>query len=280
MNLGQFTQDGRFLMLALDHRQSIKKLVNPQNPDQVTDGEIVSLKAEIIDSLKDQFSGLLIDEVYGLSALDEAKNLRQSLTKPYLLPVEKSGYKSGNGERLTELEYNMAQLIEMGASGVKLLLYFNPAVESSKSQIETARKVLTDAHEHNLPLFLELVTYDVESNEKLDGQKIFDSVKMFLDAGIKADVFKLEYPGRGEECLKISNLLSETPWILLTGGENFDVFKSQLAEAVKNGCKGFLAGRALWQEVTQLSGDQKREFLDKTLPERFSALVKIAQGPI
>ena len=48
-------------MLALDHRGSIKKLMNSLNPESVSDDEVIALKAEIIESLADQFSGVLID---------------------------------------------------------------------------------------------------------------------------------------------------------------------------------------------------------------------------
>ena len=51
---------------------------------------------------------------------------------------------------------------------------------------------------------------------------------------------------------------------------------AELKEAVYSGAEGFLAGRALWQEVCSMTGEQKSFFLSKTLPERFKKIAGIA----
>lgn len=275
MDLNQFTKNGKFLMLALDHRGSFKKLMNPQDPDSITDEEVIKLKEEIIHSIEDQFSGVLVDEIYGWSALEAEKKIHPNLTKPFLLPLEKSGYVEEGGERVTELEYNIAEILEMGASGAKLLLYFNPHIESAWKQLETAKGVLNQCQDTNFPYFLEIVTYTVEDLNGKQKDLILDSVKMFLENNIIPDVFKLGYPGSLESCQQLSGLLGNTPWILLTGGGTFDHFKEELEDATVGGAKGFLAGRALWQEVCTLQGEEKQQFLNKTLPERFKVISDI-----
>src|SRR5262245_57823985 len=114
MDFSKFTSDGKFLMLAIDHRSTLKKLLNSEQ-----DEEIVKFKAEVIASLKEQFSSLLIDPQYGLPAYSYK-------TKPFLLCVEKSGYQQEGEDRITQLEYSVEQLKNQGASGVKLVLQFNP----------------------------------------------------------------------------------------------------------------------------------------------------------
>ena len=256
MHLDQFTQDGKFLMLALDHRGSFKKLINPASPDSVSDEVVIHLKSEIIQALQEQFSALLIDEVWGLEACKEVCEV-----KPFLLPLEKSGS--------TELEYTVQHLKEMGASGAKLLLYFNPNVQLAQKQLATARKVMEDCKQNNFPFFLEIVTY---TGNKL----VIDSVKMFLNNGIFPSVWKLEYPGSFENCQQITQLVGNTPWILLTGGQSFEEFKRELEVAIKAGAKGFLAGRALWKEICTLSGGEKQNFLERTLSQRFKEVSEIA----
>ncbi|MBI2020858.1 DUF2090 domain-containing protein [Candidatus Daviesbacteria bacterium] len=264
MNLSQFTSDGKFLMLALDHRGSFKKLMNPQDPESVSDDQAIQLKKEIIESLKDLFSGLLIDEVWGLDAY-------QVRSKPFLLPLEKTGYTDEQGERVTELEYTVEQIKNLGASGAKLLLYFNPKGISAKKQIETAKKVMQNCKHNDFPFFLEIVTYGSGKGE------VYQSVKMLQDEGVVPDVWKLEYPGTEEGCKEITNLVHTIPWILLTGGQTFDQFKPELEQAIPAGAKGFLAGRALWQEVCSLQGEEKQKFLQVTLPERFKTISDIAK---
>lgn len=278
MNLTQFTKNGKYLMLALDHRGHFKKLINPQNPDAVTDEQAISLKHEIIMAIKDQMSGLLIDETYGL---DSIASLQNDIS-PYLLPVEKSGFRDEAGERITEVEYSVDQLIGYGASGAKLLLHFNPHYESCSKQIETALKVQQECQQKDFPFFLEIVVYEKDNGDikKDRPELVIKSLAELIAGGIKPDVWKLEYPGNEQApghagkdaCELITQTVTGTPWVLLTRGDTFDVFKEELKIAVAAGCVGFLAGRALWQEVTQLSGDEKQQFLTTTLPDRFKEI--------
>lgn len=271
-NVSQFTSNGKYLMLALDHRGSFKKLINPNDPEAVSKEDIVQLKREIIEALEDQFSSLLIDQDYGLPAY-------LSRSKPFLLPVEKSGYKDENGERITELEYSVQQLIDFGALGAKLLIYFNPNLHSATKQIETAKKVLQDCNEHNFPLFLEIVTYELSGQNDIRSYNVLAGLRMLMVSGVMPDVWKLEYPGSFNSCKQITELVGKTPWILLTRGDSFDHFVSQLKDAIKGGAQGFLAGRALWQEVCRMEGGEKERFLKQTLPARFKTISELAATP-
>jgi tagatose-1,6-bisphosphate aldolase len=241
MDIFNFTDKGRFLMLALDHRESFKKILNPHEPQKVTDEEIIQAKKEILQTLTDDFSGFLIDPEYGLKALNQ---MDEKPKKPFLLSIEKSGYQEKDEERITQLQYSASQLKTMGASGVKLLIYFNPYVASAIQQLKTAAEVYKQCQEENLPLFLEIVTYYTESTLEKKGNLVIESLTKFLGFGIRADVFKLEYPKDSNSCKLISKILGRIPWILLSRGENFNVFKLQLEDAVLNGASGFLAGRA------------------------------------
>lgn len=258
-------------MLAFDHRGSFKKLMNPQNPDQVSDQQAVALKREVIASVQDQFSALLIDQTIGLPAY-------VNRTKPFLLPVEESGYTEKLGERITEIEFSVDDLKSDGAQGAKILLYFNPHVLTAKIQLHTAKRVLQECQKKNFPLFLEIRAYKPDTGDKLGRDLtslVLDSVKMFLDSGIKPHVWKLEYPGSKEACSKITQMVGDTPWIILTKGASFETFVEQLREAASVGCRGFLAGRAVWQEVGSLEGEARHKFLQETLPYRFRTICEV-----
>lgn len=258
MDLSKFQKNNKFLMLALDHRGSFKKLMNPQSPDAVSDEQVINLKNDIIDSLKNQFSALLIDETWGLEACHEVCQI-----KPFLLPLEKSSHTG-----ITELEYSVEQIKNLGATGAKLLIDFDPRSENVSHQLEVAKKVMEECKQTDFPFFLEIVTGSPDL--------VVESVKMFLDFGTVPSVWKLEYPGSPEDCQELTKLVGKTPWILLTGGQTFEEFKEHLKVASQNGCSGFLAGRALWQEVCQLQGSDKQKFLQETLKERFKILAEIA----
>jgi tagatose 1,6-diphosphate aldolase len=269
INLKTFQNHGKYLMLALDHRASFKKYINPSSPDTVNDQELIQTKAMIIESVQDQFSGVLIDSDWGLPAY-------KSKNKPYLLPLEKSGYTEKAGDRITELGYSAGEIKEMGASGAKLLLYFNPESTTCDQQITTAAKALADAHQNNLPFFLEIVTYGNEELGKTRAEWVLRSLQMLLKENVVPDVWKLEYPGDLESCKKISQIVGQTPWILLTRGEKFAVFEKQLQDAVASGAVGFLAGRALWQEIPDYKTEpEKKEFLNTVVADRFKKISEI-----
>lgn len=271
IDLDQFRLNGKFLMLALDHRGSIKKIINPGSPRSVSDQKVVQLKREIINSVIDQCSGILVDEAYGLQAY-------QKHQKPFLLPLEESGDQSG--ERVTQIQRSSQDLIRLGASGAKVLFYFNPDVPSAHTQLDLARQVLKDCQKNGLPLFLEIRVYKVDTGDEVgeDVERlVLESLGQFINAGIKPAVWKLEYPGSSDACLDVTELVGQTPWILLTKGSSFEVFKGQLTDAIQSGAKGFLAGRSLWQEVCKLEGKEKERFLKETLPERFKTIAEIAR---
>jgi len=276
--LEKFQNHGKFLMLALDHRGSFKKYVNPDNPEAATDVEVINTKKLIIEAVQDQFSGVLIDLDWGLPGY-------KNKTKPYLLPMEKSGYTDKKGDRITDLGYSAKKIKSLGASGAKLLLYFNPepACRTGRSktcakQIKTTKKALSDSHKNNLPFFLEIVTYGNEELNKSRSEWVLRSLEILLKNKIVPDVWKLEYPGDAESCKKITELVGPTPWILLTRGDSFEHFAKQLADAVAGGAVGFLAGRALWQEIADYkTEEEKKEFLNTVVADRFRKISKICQ---
>ena len=254
-------------MFAFDHRGSFKKFINPEEPNTVTKEEASKQKEKIIDSLKDQFTGILIDPNFGLDAYNSL-----NLNKPFLLPAEKTGYENVDGQRVNVLKNKASELKALGASGVKVLIYFNPDLETAKQQLETSRKILEDAHDNNMPLFLEIVTYNMG-----DKEKVLRSLEYFVQNNIIPDVFKIEFPGSDYLCQKVTNLLGTTPWILLTRAVDYTLFKEQLSIACQNGCRGFLAGRSLWQEYFDIIDPNKiNEFLTHTLPTRFTEISEIA----
>ncbi len=279
MNLDQFKKNDRFLMLALDHRGSFKKLINPQDPDSVTTEQAIQLKAEIIGAVYDAMSATLVDPDMGLPAFKQV--FQDSNPKPYLLPLEKTGYESQGKDRITVLEKTAQDLKNLGATGAKLLIFFDPFSKTAEKQLEISKTALKQCQEADLPLFLEIRTYegDREADDMdMDEREKFGvtSLKMFMAAGIRPAVYKLEYPGSPVGCQILTAILEDLPWIMLTMGASFEEFSKQLEEASIRGCKGFLAGRALWQEVCGMSGEEKENFLKVILPERFKKISEIA----
>ena len=257
MNPKIFTQNNFFYMLAIDHRGSFEKLANTKD-----ENKLIKLKYEIINSLIYQFSGTLIDSNYGFKAYSL---FNPDILKPFLLPIEESGFVDDPSGRLNKTASSVDEIKDLGASGAKLLIYFNKKDRNAKKQLELAKIIYEDCKRENFPFFLEIVNYGESKN-------VLDTVSIFKQEGINPSVFKLEYPGSAAKCKELTEMLEDTPWILLSQGVSFKDFYKYSFDAAQNGCSGFLAGRSLWQEIFTLEGEEKNFFLSNTLPDRFRKL--------
>jgi tagatose 1,6-diphosphate aldolase len=261
--------NGIFQILAFDHRGSFKKMMQKSSEAEVTDEQATDLKEKIIKALSDKFTGVLIDQDYGLPAYKKL-----GLSEPFLLPTEKTGYTDEAGERITELMYTGESIVNDGATAMKILIYANKNVPSWEKQLETSGKALMDAHDHDLPFFLEFVLYSTETNPSSD---INETLKDTIAKGVVPDVWKIPYPGSADKSKETTSVVGEVPWVLLTGGTTFDEFLEQYKLAYGAGAKGFVAGRALWQEACDMwtKPEELDVFLNQTLVERFEKLASV-----
>lgn len=262
----QFEKNNKILMLAFDHRESFKKFINPNNPENVSNETAIQIKKDIIESTYPLFSGALLDADYGLPAYQ----LLSNNSKPFLLPIEKSGYETVNiDERQSSLEYSGEELKSLGALGIKLLIYINPNAGNFQNQLDIVKNAHEQTKSVELPFFLEIVRYDTKAS-------VLDCVKLFLENDIRPDVYKLEAPSSIEEAKQVTELLQDLKWIVLTRGVSFEEFEKQLKMCVDGGCCGFLAGRSVWQEYPTLTDpEEKKYFLNETLPSRFKKISDI-----
>lgn len=268
----KLAKDNLFLMAALDHRNSLKKMLG----ENCSDEEIISWKKEVLSALAPFASAVLLDPEWGLSAY---KGLNLSL--PFLLSSEKSGAAGDENGRILEIESSASELKNLGASAVKLLVYYNPAAPSSLKQKETIRQMADDCLKNDIPFLLEIVTYDF-GEKKQKGLLVLESVKDILNSGAKIDIFKLEFPENGPDfsssfSREITQILGATPWIILSAGEDFSVFKEKVKWAIKGGAKGFLAGRSLWQDFSSLPREKWADFFKEVASLRFQEIVSLAK---
>lgn len=276
MDIDIFTNQGKILMLALDHRGSMEKLLPSSIPIGEHTRTIIAIKRMLITALAGLYSGILVDPEFGLPAYTEAGQNNPAISStPYLLCIEKSGYTDTDSARTTELEYAVSQLKELGAKGVKLLLFFHPEAKTAAAQLSLTKNVFADCQKAKLPFFLEILNYSLGSQPYDPKELVSVSVEIFLKAGIAADVFKLEFPGDAASCQKVTKLLGKTPWILLTKGGTYEGFVAGLKIAIANGARGFLAGRSIWQDFATLPQGQWEKFINTTVRERFKQISMI-----
>lgn len=264
--------NGIIRIAAYDHRDSLAKYVPVER--------FSDFKNLLTESFKDYVTGVLVDPVYGEKAIETANRNGTSL----ILSREESGYTDNPEGRETVLtNIDSRQLRQMGASAVKMLLYYNPDSSSKQKQLDILKQVSDEAHSVDLPLVLEPITYPLTN---VDYDKAREIKRTLREVSLFADILKIEFPTdpenepleSAEPYLKeITQLLQAKPWILLSRGSmTFETFKSAVSLCIRNGSKGYAVGRAVWQETKDYQTWEEKETFIKTIgTQRMKELLQI-----
>jgi len=281
-------------MCAIDHRGALKRALNEKNPDAVSYQDIVDFKLDLCQAVAPFASAILLDPEYGAGQAIAAGLLPGS--KGLLVSMEKTGYTGDSTARITELlpGWSVKKAKKMGASAVKLLIYFRPDLKDvALKQLDLVARLADQCLEEDIAFLVEPVSYPIE--EIGTPSRKFAEVKPDLVietarqiTALPLDVLKAEFPADikfeqdEEKLLRLCqelNQASRLPWVLLSAGVDFDSFKKQVEIACKAGASGFLAGRALWQEGAQIrSREARMNFFRHTAAPRLRELAEIADS--
>jgi len=285
-------EQGILTMLALDHRGSLRQALNPTAPAQVLPETLVELKVLLTRVLAPRVSAVLLDPVYGVAQAIGRGALPGRVG--LIVSLESSAYEGEDTARLTRLisGWSVGKIKRLGASAVKLLLYYHPGSTTARHQEQLAAAVAEDCREHDIPFLLEPMSYTVDRTvpkgswafAQARPQIVNDTARHLVPLGV--DVLKAEFPSdlryeSPEEALSHCRRLSETiavPWVLLSAGVDYELFRQQVEIACRGGASGFLAGRAIWQEITRLRREEWEEFAATTAASRLETLIDIANA--
>lgn len=283
---------GRLTICAIDHRQALRRAMNPENPDAVSYQDMVDFKLDLCRAIAPFASAVLLDPVYGAGQTITAGVLPGHTG--LLVSIEKSGYSGSSTARITELlpDWSVKKAKKLGASAVKLLVYFRPDLKDVASkQLDLVGRLADQCIEEDIALLVEPVSYPVEqvgvSSKRFADMKpglVIETARQIT--ALPIDVLKAEFPAdiRFEQdegkllgfCQELDQA-SRLPWVLLSAGVNFETFKKQVEIACRAGASGFLAGRALWQEGVQIRSRKERmNFFRNTTVSRLKEIAEIA----
>jgi len=283
---------GIFAMCAMDHRGSMQRMIDKTAPDQVTDETLIEYKRDLTELLAPVSTAVLLDPIYGAaqSIASGALPGRVGL----LVSLEETGYGSDAQGRVTTLlpDWSIEKIKRMGASAVKLLLYYRSDLTGNRSyQQQVVQQVADDCVRVDIPLLVEPIAYPVTPAERESGHFapykplfVIQSARDLTPLGV--DVLKAEFPAdlhyQGDEgklralCEQLDDA-SQVPWVLLSAGVTFDEFARQVQIACQAGASGFLGGRAIWEEAMHLSeASTRRAWLATVAAERMRRLHEIA----
>jgi tagatose 1,6-diphosphate aldolase len=284
--------DGILTMCAIDHRGSLRSMINEESPGEVDYTEMVERKVELCSSLAEYASAVLLDPVFGAAQCISRGVLPKSTG--LLISIEASGYSGGKEHRLTELlsDWNVEKIKRMGASAVKILVYYRPDLKQLASQqLDTVNVVARECIEYDLPFLVEPVSYAVGSEvgnpqefAKVKEQLVIETARDVT--ALPIDVLKAEFPADlrykkdKSELIELCHRLDESskvPWVILSAGVDFEFFCQQVEIACQGGASGFLGGRAIWQEAMHIDDARERvRYLATVGADRLKRLTEIA----
>ena len=268
-------------------------MINRKNPEAVTYDEMVKRKLELCSALAGHATAVLLDPLYGAVQCIDSGVLPKSTG--LLVSIEASGYGGGEENRVTQLLDNWGpeKIRRMGASAVKILLYYRPDLQPlAAQQLNIVRQVAEQCIKYDIPFLVEPVSYPVggevakpEQFARLKAQLVIETARQITALSI--DVLKAEFPAnmrystdKGELaqiCRKL-DAASQAPWVILSAGENYDLFLQQVEIACRAGASGFLGGRAIWQEAMPIDDTGERvKFLSTVAVDRLKRLTEVAE---
>lgn len=269
---------GRFGVLAIDHRDSLRAFLSPDDPTAVSAEDLVALKIEMVRTLAPEATGVMLEPEYSVPQVLEAGALPEGVG--FTVALEAQGY-LGNPEAgpTTLLEgYSIEQARESGASCAKLLLPYRPDRPLAEAQEQVGRRVVEECRRVGLPIVLEPLFYGLEDPAARPGLVLLTASRF---AEIGPDLLKLPFPldtthdpdpERWRKACGAITDICPMPWVLLSGGGSFDAYADALEVAVVAGAAGFMVGRALWGEAAVAPPDERAEVLEAVVRPRLRRL--------
>ena len=281
---------GAFAILAADHRGNLQAALQQHSAEPITDTMLTDFKNTLIKTLSNTGSAVLLDPEYSAAQLIASNTV--SGQRGLLVGIEKTGYSGDPNARENSLlpNWGVGKAKRMGASGIKLLVHYHPESPTASHIESLVAQAVQDCNQHEIPLFLEPITYSPYADQKkLSSPQrrsaVIESAKRLSTLGI--DVLKAEFPldieQDGDEnvweeaCAELSSA-STVPWVLLSGATSYETYLQQVIAACRNGASGVAVGRAIWQEAIPLKGAERESFVRDVAYRRMERITAICDA--
>ncbi len=279
---------GTFAVLALDHRQNLRRELRPADPESVTYDEMVAFKRAAVRALAPVATGTLLDPEIGAAQCiaDGSLPARAGL----IVALEATGFEGPPTARVSRIldGWSVAKAKRMGVSAAKLLVYYHPDAANAADQEDLVARVAADCRALDLALFVEPLSFSVVAGQTLTGEArrrvVVETARRLTAIG--GDILKAEFPydplvtDRGlwrEACAELDEA-SSVPWVLLSGGVDEATFEAQVSTACDAGASGVLVGRSVWAEAATMEPAARDAFLATTGRERLGRLVDLVES--
>lgn len=280
---------GTFTYLALDHRQNLRRALNPQDPNLVSNSCLTDFKLEVTTVLAGEATAVLLDPEYSAAQAVAAGAIPSEVG--LVVAVEATGYTGDPTARQSRIlpGWSVEKAKRMGASMIKLLVYYHPDAPTAAEIEEFTQQVAEDCQKYDLGVMLEPLSYPLDPNVKklTSAEKryvVVETARKLTPLGV--DMLKAEFPlesansdeaGWKTACEAVS-AASEVPWILLSAAVDFETYLRQVTVACNAGASGIAVGRGVWKEAVGMSPVERASFLNLTARQRLSRLAALCQA--
>lgn len=274
---------GIFVLLALDHRQNLRRA----HPAFQDDAELSRFKVEVTGALARWATGVLLDPEYGAAQAIASGSLPGD--RGLIVALEATGYAGDAVARRSRLleGWSVEKARRMGAQMAKLLVYYHPDAPTAAEVEDLVARVAWECQHHDLALMLEPLSYSLREGKLSPEEKRHVVVETAhrLTAIPGVDLLKAEFPSSPEmpereweaACAELNDA-SRIPWLVLSAAVDFEIYLRQVFVACRAGASGIAVGRAVWQEAVHLRGVERLSFLQTTARERLERLTALCRA--
>ncbi len=284
------TSRGAIAVLALDHRNNLRRALHSEAPETTTDEELSGVKQQITRAVGPASTAMLLDPEFGAAQCVASGALPGDVG--LILAVEATGYTGDPTARQSQVlpGWSVAKAKRMGASAIKLLVYYHPDAPTAGEIEKLTRQVAADCIEQDIALFVEPLSYSLDPSQKklVGGERrrvVVETARRLTLLG--CDALKAEFPLDfnaetdervwAEACAELSEA-STVPWVLLSAGVTYETYLRQVAIACLAGASGVAVGRAVWKEATSLAGEERAAFLRDVARERMARVTALCDA--
>jgi len=294
--------DGKLYILAFDHRGSFQKKMfgiegdpTAEQTETISDAKHLIFEGMVkaVDAGVDpRATGVLVDEQFGAPKGIPSDAKQRGLL--LAMPVEKSGQNEFDFEYGDDFG---AHIEEFDPDFSKVLVRYNPEGDAGMNERQTERlKRLSDwLHEHDRKFLFELLVpaeehqleqvggdsdrYDAELRPEL----MRSTIVAFQDAGVEADIWKIEGIETQEDCARIAETARRggrdgVVCVVLGRGANDAKVDHWLRQgAPVEGYAGFAIGRTIWWDALKgfLDGNIEREDATQQVADNYRRFVQV-----
>ncbi|GAA2010910.1 DUF2090 domain-containing protein [Nakamurella flavida] len=281
------TAENTFAIIAMDQRNTLKRMYAAVNAPAPSDEELENSKADVVQGLRGVASGFLLDPTFGTPALKQLPT--EGLPYGVLVAAEPSERNTFNGEPHAHRDpaLNAQWTRDQGGDAVKFFVQMRVdrkvgagEPDLTADALQVVREVIADCKAAGVPSVIENLIYTIPGEEPAtEAQKadrIIGAAEALAELG--PDLLKLEYPGSPAACRRLANSI-DVPWAVLSAGVAFDEFTEVLKVSCDDGgVSGFIAGRAIWRETVGMTRPDRQAYVASEGRRRLENCVQAIAG--